>query len=166
MSTKNKKITKTGLPVLTYNDDLLVMFTGEKSNSTTDFDFSEMLEESLSNENLNKAMEEKSTDHSKKITMQELLKTYPRPQDEIDLHGCTKSEAKEKISFFINYAVNKNLKTVRIIAGKGLHSEKMAVLPDLVQEEIVELKRKKIILTFRWEKQLKRVSGSLLIYLP
>ncbi len=168
MSSKNKKTTKTGLRVLTYNDDLVELFTGEKSNNKTESDFTAMLEESLSNKNLEKALEEKNTCsyHSKKSTIQDTLKDYPMPQDEIDLHGCTKHEAQEKISCFIKYAVNKKLKTIRIISGKGLHSEKAPVLPDIAEEEIVELKKRKIVLTFKWEKQLKRTSGSLLVYLP
>lgn len=42
---------------------------------------------------------------------------------EIDLHGFTKIEARDSLDVFIENARNNKLKLVRIITGKGLHSE-------------------------------------------
>lgn len=42
---------------------------------------------------------------------------------EIDLHGFTKEEAKIALENFLSEAENKRCKKVRIITGKGLHSE-------------------------------------------
>lgn len=44
-------------------------------------------------------------------------------QAEIDLHGFTKTEARNEIINFINIAREKKFKKIRIITGKGLHSE-------------------------------------------
>jgi len=58
------------------------------------------------------------------------------------------------------------LGAVRIIVGKGLHSQAGAVLPDAVEKKIVELKRAGRIATFSWEKKSKRASGSIIVFLP
>ncbi|MBU3925240.1 Smr/MutS family protein [Patescibacteria group bacterium] len=44
-------------------------------------------------------------------------------QAEIDLHGFTKQEAAEALKNFIKNAYDKKYKRIRIITGKGLHSE-------------------------------------------
>ena len=49
--------------------------------------------------------------------------------------------------------------------GKGLHSQGGAVLPDVIEDLAVALKRQKVVLTYRWEKRIKRKSGSLIVYL-
>ncbi len=45
------------------------------------------------------------------------------PQAEIDLHELTKEEAKEALGGFLAEARVKKYKKIRIITGKGLHSE-------------------------------------------
>lgn len=45
-------------------------------------------------------------------------------QDEIDLHGLTRSEALDSLLKFLENAKDKKYKFVKIITGKGLHSEK------------------------------------------
>lgn len=45
-------------------------------------------------------------------------------QSEIDLHGFTKQEAAEALKNFIKNAYDKKYKRIRIITGKGLHSER------------------------------------------
>ncbi|OQX20720.1 MAG: hypothetical protein BWK80_35435, partial [Desulfobacteraceae bacterium IS3] len=57
------------------------------------------------------------------------------------------------------------LRTVRIIVGKGLHSEGKAVLRDVVEEKLVSLKREGMILSFKWEKTNKLKSGAIIVYL-
>jgi DNA-nicking Smr family endonuclease len=44
-------------------------------------------------------------------------------QDEIDLHGFTREEARESLLDFLQNARDRKYKLVRIITGKGLHSE-------------------------------------------
>eukprot|EP00158_Paraphelidium_tribonemae_P001171 Partr_v1_DN24060_c0_g2_i1_m34717 putative SMR domain-containing protein len=62
-----------------------------------------------------------------------------RPRDEIDLHGLYVEEAKERVISRIDECKRKNVKELRVIVGKGLHSSngiqklKPAIL-ELVQE--------------------------------
>jgi len=65
----------------------------------------------------------------------------------------------------IKSARQRGLQTLRVITGKGLHSYGKAVLPEVVEEKVVELKKQNLILTFRWEKGSKRKSGALIVYL-
>jgi DNA-nicking Smr family endonuclease len=88
-----------------------------------------------------------------------------RAQAELDLHGCHVSEALVRVDSFIETSTLQGLDAVRIIVGKGLHSQGAAVLPDAVEEKIVALKRAGRVATFTWEKKRKRSSGSLLVYL-
>lgn len=44
-------------------------------------------------------------------------------QDEIDLHGLTRAEARDSLLNFLENAKNNKHNRVRIITGKGLHSE-------------------------------------------
>lgn len=44
-------------------------------------------------------------------------------QAEIDLHGLTKAEAGDSLEKFLENARGKKLERIRIITGKGLHSE-------------------------------------------
>lgn len=44
-------------------------------------------------------------------------------QDEIDLHGLTRAEAHDSLENFLESAQSNKLKMVRVITGKGLHSE-------------------------------------------
>ena len=44
-------------------------------------------------------------------------------QDEIDLHGLTREEARVSLLNFLENAKNKKYNRVRVITGKGLHSE-------------------------------------------
>lgn len=56
----------------------------------------------------------------KKIKRNKYLKTV---QDEIDLHGLTRAEARESLINFLENAKNNKYNYVRVITGKGLHSE-------------------------------------------
>jgi hypothetical protein len=55
--------------------------------------------------------------------------------------------------------------TLRIIVGKGLHSENGPVLPDVVEDTLSALQREGVVLAFRWEGRSKRRSGSVIVYL-
>jgi len=94
------------------------------------------------------------------------LKQYPAPETELDLHGFTGPEAVQRTVSFVAAARQKGLLTLRIITGKGLHSEGPAVLPDVVEQVLSEMKQEKEIFSFRWEKNEKQKSGAVLVYLP
>ena len=97
--------------------------------------------------------------------MKQVAKGLIKPQDELDLHGHTADEAEQKAAVFIQAAQARRLHTVRIIVGKGLHSRGNAVLPDVIEAKMADLKKAGAVLTFRWEKQSKHRSGALIVYL-
>jgi DNA-nicking Smr family endonuclease len=84
---------------------------------------------------------------------------------ELDLHGATAPDAEKRTESFIENARREKIRTVRIIVGKGLHSEGKAKLPDVVEKKIIRLKRKNWLLGFEWEKKDKRKSGAMIVYL-
>ncbi len=156
---------KKGIPVLTDEHDLYEIFGVKKKSK--DEDFARMLEEPQDERSQRLWLKEKETAAPKPrpLTVRERIKSYPAPQSELDLHGNTGAEAAVGTEAFIRNAGARGIRTVRIIVGKGLHSEKKAVLPEVVERKILELKRQKKVLDFNWEKKDKRKSGALIVYL-
>jgi DNA-nicking Smr family endonuclease len=101
----------------------------------------------------------------RRLTLKERLRRYPAPQAQLDLHGATALEARQRTEVFMRSARTDGLFTVRVIVGKGLHSEGGAVLPDVIEELLLALKRTGTVLTYRWEKDIKRKSGAVIVYL-
>jgi DNA-nicking Smr family endonuclease len=159
------KTDKKGLRVLTDEHDLYQLFGAKKKSKQEDF--GRMLEEFHQDKQLQLLLQEKKvvSNQSTPLTVSERIKTYPAPQAELDLHGNTAPEAEKRTETFIENARRKKIRTVRIIVGKGLHSEEKAVLPDVVEKKIIRLKRKNWLLGFEWEKKDKRKSGALIVYL-
>ena len=94
------------------------------------------------------------------------LRHYPAPQDECDLHGCTARQAEARAEAFVQDARLRRLLTVRLIVGKGLHSSGPAVLPEVIERLLSDLKQHNRIAAYRWEKRSRSRSGALVIYLP
>ncbi|MCP4716731.1 MAG: Smr/MutS family protein [Deltaproteobacteria bacterium] len=164
MSSKAKK-NKSGIRILE-NDDFESLFP-HQHHATPDENFEKLLEKSLDDEKLQPLLTQKQhSEHSTgKHPSAETIRSYPAPQDEIDLHGCTADKARIKAAAFIQTARMQGLKTVRIIVGKGIHSAGQAVLPDIIETQMSTLKKQQAIVTFQWEKRLKRKSGAILVYL-
>ncbi len=101
----------------------------------------------------------------RRLSLKEKLRRYPTPQAQLDLHGDTALIAQQRADSFLRTAGAAGTLTVRIIVGKGLHSEDGAVLPDVVEDLLVGLKRDGRVLTFRWDNGLKRKSGAVIVYL-
>ncbi len=156
--------TKQGVKKLSLEDDL---FNAIEEENEPDESFDELLEESLSDKSSQNIIKDKIAASSKKIELSKTTKLskYPGPQDEIDLHGLKGDEAELKADFFIRDSKARGLVTIRIIVGKGTHSEGRAVLPDIIEGKIIDLKRKGQIYTFKWEKGRKLKSGAVIIYL-
>lgn len=57
-----------------------------------------------------------------KSLLQRLRRGHYRVQAEVDLHGLTEREAREVLSGFLGEALQRNMRCVRIIHGKGLRS--------------------------------------------
>ncbi len=56
--------------------------------------------------------------------------------EELDLHQLNSAEARRRLRRFLDYACQHHCRTVRVIHGRGLHSQGHAVLPELVQDEL------------------------------
>jgi len=61
--------------------------------------------------------------------------------------------------------LEKRVFTLRVVVGRGLHSEFGAVLPHVVEDLLVRLKRDGVVLWFEWDRKIKSHSGSLVVYL-
>lgn len=97
----------------------------------------------------------------------ELLRNYPRPQEELDLHGLTAEEAAKSLRRFVDRCREIDLLTLRVITGKGLHSEGEPVLPALARKVLAELEAEQRVLAWCRERRRRGGNtGSLLVYLP
>jgi DNA-nicking Smr family endonuclease len=81
------------------------------------------------------------------------------------LHGYTSYQAEEKVDSYIRDAYQREIFTLRLIVGKGLHSENGPVLPDVVEDKLIELKQQRIVLAYQWEKKSKAKSGAVIVHL-
>ena len=127
--------------------------------------FSEELDNNLAEQDLDKIVKEKSASLDGPQTKKNRLKEFPLPQDQLDLHGLTGQEAEKKTIDFIRIANTLRQRCIRVITGKGLHSDGPAVLPDVIETRLKELRSAGLIFDFRWDKKEKHKSGSVVIYL-
>ncbi|MCA1793347.1 MAG: Smr/MutS family protein [Desulfobacteraceae bacterium] len=93
------------------------------------------------------------------------IKRYPPPEKDLDLHGYTVLAAEQKAGSFLTACKYQGYFTVRIIVGKGLHSELGPVLPDMIEDLLQKLKARDIVLGFAWERKKKSRSGAVIVYL-
>jgi len=130
-------------------------------------EFETLLDESLAGVSDKDVMKQKFNTLSvkKEKTLKQKIKHYPDAQNELDLHGYNANEAVQKTNRFILNSYHKGLKTIRIIVGKGLHSKEGPVLPDIIEKKLPEFIKKNLVLTYEWDKKIKKKSGSILIYL-
>ena len=163
---------KNGLPILRKETDFYESFGKEddalppEKRRTRDDDFSRMLHESLGEKSRVRLMSEKGHERPKEPTsLSRQLKRYPAPERTLDLHGYTAIQARLKLEIFMGEAKAAKLLTVRVIMGKGLHSDGPAVLPDVVAEEIRLLVDSGVLLSHTWENGSPENSGSVLLYL-
>jgi len=164
---KTKSLDRNGLPILDRDSDLYRAF-GVRGNATaSEENFSELLEQSLAGKSRQAMWKEKrdTVQPKRPMSTKRRIKRYPPPQSQLDLHGNTAAEAEQETASCIKAAKANGIFTLRIIVGKGLHSESGAVLPDVVEDVLVKLKREGIVLTFEWEHRLKSKSGSVIVYL-
>jgi DNA-nicking Smr family endonuclease len=177
------RLNKHGLPILHQETDLGRLFTpktdrkipSSTSNGETFIlpetpeqeNFSELLEQSLSGKN-QRALLKAKKDHlypRKPLTIKQRIKRYPPPQGQMDLHGYTAQQAQQRVDAYLRNAYHRQIFTLRLIVGKGLHSEFGPVLPDVVEDKLIELKRQNIVLAYEWDKKKKSKSGAVIVYL-
>jgi DNA-nicking Smr family endonuclease len=166
-----------GLPVLAAEADLETLFGVQPDPpapprghpaAPVPPPFGRLVQRSLAEGDLQLLLEEKIRQErrgAQKMSIRQQIKSHPLPQRQLDLHGCTAVQAEQRTEAFVRGALHAGLVTVRIIVGKGLHSQGRAVLPDAVAEKLSELKRRGQVLTFQWEKHTKSKSGALIVYL-
>ncbi|MBU0482672.1 MAG: Smr/MutS family protein [Proteobacteria bacterium] len=126
--------------------------------------FAEELEESLAGQDLQVILKEKKP-RKRSLSRREKIAVYPPPQEELDLHGMTSEAAERRVRTFLGGAAIEKIKTVRIITGKGLHSNGPAVLPDVTEMVLEELKSSGTVFHYQWEKKVKYKSGAVIVYL-
>jgi len=128
-------------------------------DTTDKEDFAELLEEYY------KKRKERSLKKPSPMPVKKRLKRYPSPEVELDLHGYTTIGAQVKARSFIRTAKHQGFFTIRIIVGKGLHSDLGPVLPDVVEDVLREMKKQDLVIWYEWDKKKKSKSGAVIVYL-
>lgn len=138
-----------------------VMDPGQTDHDLTENheNFSELLEESFKKRKVN------SVTKISPMSVKKRLKRYPPVEAELDLHGYNTIGAQMRARSFISSCKHKGFFTLRIIVGKGLHSDAGAVLPDVVEDVVREMKKLDQVIFYEWDKKKKIRSGALIVYL-
>lgn len=124
----------------------------------TDEDFALLLDQSLKQRKL-------VPKAPRPMPLKKRLKRYPAPEADLDLHGFTALGAQMKAKSFIASAKYQGFFTLRIIVGKGLHSEEGPVLPHVIEDLLKALKKENTILAYKWEQRKKEKSGAVIVYI-
>ncbi|MDA8136105.1 MAG: Smr/MutS family protein [Desulfobacteraceae bacterium] len=176
-----KKRNKQGLPIFHSDEDFIKAFekksldandvkqrTGPGVKNTAnrpeketepEEDFQALLEESF---------QRSRTKPLKKpvpIPPEKRIKRYPPPEKSLDLHGYNAIGAEVRSRSFIHSCKQQGFFTIRIIVGRGRHSDQGAVLPDVVEDVAKEMKKQGLVIGFDWENKIKSKSGALIVYL-
>ena len=129
-------------------------------------DFEALLDLYLKGKSADRILKEKSDRKGPApVPLKKRLKRYPPPESVLDLHGFTGDAAGFRADAYIKSARHQGFFTIRLIVGKGLHSEYGAVLPDVVEDVVVRLKKEGTVLSYMWEKKKKSRSGAVIVYL-
>jgi len=127
--------------------------------------FDELLEEFMPSD-IRQVIEEKESSSKRQLSLQEIIDQYPPVQEELNLHNETSEQAKDDIKNFIEHSHHKRLKTLRIITGKGRHSEGgIPILKKVALEKISELRDQGLVLSYKWEDGKMKKSGAIIVYL-
>jgi len=134
------------------NDD------GEAVDGKDEKDFARLLDESLKEKTLSRSK-------PKPMPLKRRLKRYPPPEVDLDLHGFTAIGAEVKARSFITSAKLQGFFTLRIIVGRGLHSQEGPVLPHVIEDLLKALKKENVILSYKWENKKNQKGGAVHVYL-
>ncbi len=160
-------VNRNRIPIIREDADLYAVF-GLKEPAETDRDvFEKMMADALSETDMAAVMAEKDAGRrsERPLSLKARLSAYPPPQEMLDLHDCTAADAISKVESFVQTSRGRGLKTVKVIVGKGLHSEGAAVLPRIVPVQLGRMKHRQLVLEYRWEKDARSKSGALIVYL-
>lgn len=155
--------TRHGIQILEKGTDYEAVF---QDDSPPDV-FEELVSESLGEKSTAVLLKEKRDNMHpvRRKTEKQRLKRFPKPQGQIDLHGCSAIKADLTVESYLRNAYRNGTYTVRVIVGKGLHSQDGPVLPDIVEKRVLQLKKEEIVFAYEWEKKKKSKSGSLTVFL-
>ena len=165
------RLNKHGLPVI---DGFESQFLAEEHSGEADlFSKGSSLEKSEEPEENFELMLEASLRQTngpprkkpKPMPVKKRLKRSPPPEAELDLHGFTALGAELKAKAFISTCKHQGYFSLRLIVGKGLHSDLGPVLPHVVEDVLTLLKNQNIVLAYEWEGGKKSKSGALIVYL-
>ncbi len=145
---------KTGIPLLSEHDDFAKLFR-----------ISDQKRVCRKSETWEEILIQKESVTEKPKSLKEQLKKYPEPKKELDLHGYTGAQAVIRTEAFVFESIRQKLRTIRIVVGKGLHSEGKAVLKEVVEDKLARMKQDGFIFNFKWEKDSKLKSGAIVVYL-
>ena len=152
-SLKSQKTNRHGVRILENS-------SGTGNGAETEADFQTLLEASFARK------PEKSRNRNPgAVPLKKRIKRYPPVEKSLDLHGCTALKARFLARSFIQTCKEQGFFTIRLIVGKGRHSETGPVLPDVIEDLAAELKGTGQVLWFEWEKKTKKSSGALIVYL-
>ena len=151
---EDPRLNRHGLPIV---DE--IPFSPEPEPGDEEEDFSSLLEESFSRRELPRKPKPSPMPYKKRI------KRYPPPETELDLHGYTALGAEVKAKSFLITSKQQGYFTVRLIVGKGLHSDLGPVLPDVIEDLLNALKKQDVVLGFEWDRKKKIRSGAVIVYL-
>ncbi len=121
-------------------------------------DFARLLDESLKEKKIPRHI-------PKPMPLKRRIRRYPPPEADLDLHGFTAVGAELKAKSFITTAKLQGFFTLRIIVGRGVHSQEGPVLPHVVEDLLKAFKQENIVLSYKWEGQKRNKTGSVLVYL-
>ena len=154
-------MTKTGLPRLSGNDLPFAAEKDEKAGS-----FAEVFDPGRFDRDLEliSGWKGKAERKKKKVGRKKTEKNT-RPQVELDLHGLTGPQAETRTEDFLASVRRRGVLFVRIITGRGLHSDGPPVLPGVVEEKLAALKLAGVVLEYEWEKKVTARTGSMLVRL-
>lgn len=132
-------------------------------NDISDENWENLIEQYSSEASIEAAKHEKAAGEFIEKAQESPIENYPKkPQRILDLHGHTVDEAKREIRHFLQNAQAKKIRTVQVITGRGWHSPNFkAVLPEITEKLLAELKRENLVKQFKKE----RSGGSFIVYL-
>lgn len=155
IETDKRDRNKHGIDILTED------YNGLNSPNEVEEDFVTLLEESFKKKEINPASKRKKV----RMSLRKRLKRYPPVEKTLDLHGFNAIGAQVNTKSFITTCKQNGFFTVRIIVGKGTHSNFGPVLPDVVEDVVRDMKNNGQVLSYDWEKKLKSKSGAIIVYL-
>lgn len=150
-----------GLPRLSGDDFSFGAEKGEKAGSFVEIFDPDRFDRDLE---LLLTCKGKEEGKKKKIVPKKVGKNT-RPQAELDLHGLTGPQAEKRTDNFLAAVRQRGISSVRIITGRGLHSNGPPVLPGVIEKKMAVLKQAGIVQRYKWEKKVTAQTGSMLVWL-